>query len=156
MVELPALCSPFKLKRKEKRLCKAPNLVGEECWRTGCPSSASSSGSPDSRHCPFSSCPTFDGVFSFPILVFGSSTGCVCFQEPPSTAPSVHALLSPGPPNGCLASPRGEQTGVHPGRGQSSQSSTCFLSGIAILNKITHKQQINSYTTRHPLTADSK
>lgn len=115
-----------------------------------------SPGSHDNWHNPFSFCPMLGWVFSFPILVFGSSKGWVCFQEPPSTTPSVYALLSHSPPAGCLASPGGEHTVVDPGRRQCSQKSTCFRSGIVILNELTHKEWIDSYTTRQPLLANSK
>lgn len=45
---------------------------------------------------------------------------------------------------------------VHPGRRQGKQNSPGFLSGIAILNELTHKEQIDRYTTRPPLAANSK
>lgn len=147
MAEFPGHCNPFKLKRKEKYVCKAAILVGDECRRTDWPSE------PFPRFlwqltCSFSFCPRVGWVFSFPILVFGSSTGWVCFQEPPSAAPSVHALWSHGLPAGRVASLSGEPTVLDPGRGQGGQGSRHRLSGIAILNKLTHKQRIDSYTRR--------
>lgn len=95
-------------------------------------------GSYDNWHKPFSFCPMLCWVFHFPILVFGSSKGWVCFQEPPSTTPSVHALLSHSPPAGSLASPGGEHIVVDLGRRQHNQNSTWFLSGTVILNQLTH------------------
>lgn len=103
----------------------------------------------------FSFCPMPGWVFHFPILAFGFSKGWVCFQEPPSTTPSVHALLSHSPPAGWLANPGGEHRVAHPGRRQCRQNSTCFLSGIAILNELTHQERIDSYSTRQPLPANS-